>query len=187
MTAPVAGTPAVLRSAPVSAPSTLAPVDLRALRDAIRGEVIVDGDATYDATRGIHNTHFSKKPGVIVRPADAIDVSRAVLTARELGLELAVKSGGHSVAGFGATDGGLLLDMRSLQRGRHRPDPLDRLRPGRRHGRRVHDGGAHVRHGHAVRRHLSVGLGGLTLGGGIGWLARKHGMTIDNLRRGRTS
>jgi FAD/FMN-containing dehydrogenase len=181
MTAPVAGAPAVLRSAPVSAPSPLAPVDLRALRDAIRGEVIVDGDATYDAARGIHNTHFSKRPGVIVRPADAIDVSRAVLTARELGLELAVKSGGHSVAGFSATDGGLLLDMRSLN-----AVDIDPIRwTGSAQGGATAGEYTMAAHTYGMATPfgdtLSVGLGGLTLGGGIGWLARKHGMAIDNL------
>ena len=181
MTAPVAGAPAVLRPAPASAPSPLAPVDLRALRDAIRGEVIVEGDATYDATRGIHNTHFSKKPGVIVRPADAIDVSRTVLTARELGLELAVKSGGHSVAGFSATDGGLLLDMRSLNA--VDIDPIRWIGSAQggatagEYTMAAHTFGMATPFGDT----LSVGLGGLTLGGGIGWLARKHGMAIDNL------
>jgi FAD/FMN-containing dehydrogenase len=185
MTAPAAGTPAVLRHAaapaPTTTPSPIAPVDVRALRAAIRGEVIVEGDAAYDARRGLHNTHVDRKPGVIVRPADAIDASRAVVTARELGLELRVKSGGHSISGASATDGGLLLDMRSLNA--VDIDPI--------HWTGSAQGGATAGE-YTTAAHTfgmatpfgdtaSVGLGGLTLGGGIGWLARKHGMAIDNL------
>jgi FAD/FMN-containing dehydrogenase len=154
--------------------------DLRSLRDALRGQVLVDGDPGYDAARGVHNTHYDRRPVAIVRPADAIDVSRAVLTARELGLELAVKSGGHSVAGHSATDG-LLVDMRSL-------NAVD-IDPVRRVG--TAQGGATAgeytlaAHAHGFATPfgdtLSVGLGGLTLGGGIGWLARRHGLAIDNL------
>ena len=76
-----------------SAPAALAPAsssplgaaDLRALRDAISGQVLVDGDAGFDAARGLHNTHYDRKPGGIVRPADAIDVSRTVQTAQSSG------------------------------------------------------------------------------------------------------
>src|SRR3954468_2407245 len=110
MTAPVAASSSPVRiAAPARGADTITTIDLRALRDAVSGEVLVDGDAGYDAARGLHNTHFVGRPAAIVRPADAIDVARTVLTARELGLELAVKSGGHSVAGHSATDGGLLL------------------------------------------------------------------------------
>jgi FAD/FMN-containing dehydrogenase len=180
MTAPVTVATARRRPAPVTA-EPLAPIDLRALRDAIRGEVIVAGDPRFDAIRGLHNTHYDRKPGAIVRPADAIDVSRAVLTARELGLELAVKSGGHSVTGSSATDGGLLLDMRSLS-----AVDIDPIRwIGSAQGGATAGEYTTAAHTYGMATPFgdtaSVGLGGLTLGGGIGWLARKHGMAIDNL------
>ena len=110
MTAPVAGAPAAPpRAAPASAPSPLAPVDLRALRDAIGGEVIVAGDATYDAARGIHNTHFDRQPGVIVRPRRRDRrVARRPGGPRARPRASRSSGGGHSVAGHSTTDGGLL-------------------------------------------------------------------------------
>src|SRR3954447_17511389 len=182
MTAPVAASSSPVRiAAPARGADTITTIALRALRDALNGEVLVDGDAGYDAARGLHNTHFDRRPAVIVRPADAIDVSRAVLTARELGLELAVKSGGHSVAGHSATDGGLLIDMRTLN-----AVDIDPIRwVGSAQGGATAGEYTHAAHVHGMATPfgdtLSVGLGGLTLGGGIGWLARKHGMAIDNL------
>jgi len=182
MSNPVAGpaTSAAAALAPASS-SPLGAVDLRALRDAVSGQVLVDGDAGYDAARGLHNTHYDRKPAAIVRPADAIDVSRTVQTAHELGLELAVKSGGHSVAGHSATDGGILLDMRTLN-----AVDIDPIRwVGSAQGGATAGEYTMAAHAHGMATPfgdtLSVGLGGLTLGGGIGWLARKHGMTIDNL------
>ncbi len=176
---PVAGARSAA-AAPVSS-SPLGAADLRALRDAVSGEVLVAGDPRFDAVRGLHNTHYSRTPAAIVRPADAIDVSRAVLTARELGLELAVKSGGHSVAGHSSTDGGILIDMRTLN-----AVDIDPIRwVGSAQGGTTAGEYTLAAHAHGMATPfgdtLSVGLGGLTLGGGIGWLARKHGMTIDNL------
>jgi FAD/FMN-containing dehydrogenase len=172
-------------SAPVAlAPASSSPVaaaDLRALRDAVSGQVLVDGDAGFDAARGLHNSHYDRKPAAIVRPADAIDVARTVQTAHELGLELVVKSGGHSVAGHSATDGGILLDMRTLN-----AVDIDPIRwVGSAQGGTTAGEYTMAAHAHGMATPfgdtLSVGLGGLTLGGGIGWLSRKHGMTIDNL------
>ena len=164
-----------------AAAGSLAPVPLRALRDAIKGQVLVAGDAGFDASRGIHNTLFDRHPAAIVRPADALDVARAVVLARELDLEIAVKGGGHSVAGHSSTDGGLLIDLGSLKG--IDIDPV--------HWTGSAQGGvtageytlAAHQHGFATPfgDTMSVGLGGLTLGGGIGWLTRKHGMTIDSL------
>jgi FAD/FMN-containing dehydrogenase len=157
------------------------PSGIRALRDAIRGQVLVDGDAAYDASRGIHNTRFDRRPAAIVRPVDALDVSRAVVVARELDLEIAVKGGGHSVAGHSTTDGGILIDLGTL-----RQVDIDPV-----HWTGTAQGGvtageytvAAHEHGFATPfgDTRSVGLGGLTLGGGIGWLTRKYGMTIDSL------
>ncbi len=166
---------------PAIAPSPLRSTGLRTLHAAIRGQVVVNGDPGFDALRGVHNTRFDRTPAAIVRPADALDVSRAVLVAQELGLDLAVRSGGHSVAGLSTTDGGLLLDMRSLN-----GVDIDPIRwTGAAQGGvtageytlAAHEHGLATPFGDAA----TVGLGGLTLGGGVGWLTRKHGMTIDNL------
>ena len=166
---------------PVATPEpALSGADLRALRAAVTGRVLVPGDPGYDEARGIHNTHFLRQPAVVVRPESAVDVSRAVTTARELGLEIAVKGGGHSVAGHSSTDG-LLIDLGAM-----RAIDIDPVR-----GIGSAQGGATAgeytaaagQHGFATPfgDTGSVGLGGLTLGGGIGWLARKHGLTIDSL------
>jgi FAD/FMN-containing dehydrogenase len=170
-----------VRVVPAAHPGPLGAPDLRALRAAISGQVLVAVDPGYDEVRGVHNSHYDRRPAAIVRPADAIDVSRAVLTARELGLELAVKSGGHSVAGHSATDGGLLIDMRTLN-----GVDIDPIRwVGAAQGGATAGEYTMAAHAHGMATPfgdtLSVGLGGLTLGGGVGWLARKHGMTIDNL------
>ena len=167
--------------APVTTDSPLSGTDLRALRAAIGGRGARPGRPGYDDARGVHNSHYDRQPAVIVRPETAIDVSRAVTTARELGLEIAVKGGGHSVAGHSTTDGGLLIDlgaMRAID-----IDPVRRIgsaQGGATAGEYTTAAGTH---GFATPfgDTGSVGLGGLTLGGGIGWLARKHGMTIDSL------
>ena len=166
---------------PVATPEpALSGADLRALRAAVTGRVLVPGDPGYDEARGIHNTHFLRQPAVVVRPETAVDVSRAVTTAREVGLEIAVKGGGHSVAGHSSTDG-LLIDLGAM-----RAIDIDPVR-----GIGSAQGGATAGEYTAAAGQLgfatpfgdtgSVGLGGLTLGGGIGWLARKHGLTIDSL------
>ncbi len=167
--------------APVTADSPISGTDLRALRAAIGGRVLVPGDPGFDDARGVHNSHYDRQPAVIVRPETAIDVSRAVTTARELDLEIAVKGGGHSVAGHSTTDGGLLIDLGAMRA--VDIDPVRRIgsaQGGATAGEYTTAAGTH---GFATPfgDTGSVGLGGLTLGGGIGWLARKHGMTIDSL------
>ena len=161
--------------------SAISRSDLRALRAAIDGRVLVAGDPGFDASRGVHNSHYDRQPAVIVRPASAVDVSRAVTTARELDLEIAVKGGGHSVAGHSTTDGGMLIDLGAMRD--IGIDPVRRIgsaQGGATAGEYTAAAGAR---GFATPfgDTGSVGLGGLTLGGGIGWLARKHGLTIDSL------
>lgn len=159
----------------------IAPADARALRAGLRGRVLTPGDDAYETARHGHNLVFDRRPAVIVRPADAVDVSRAVLTARELGLEIAVKGGGHSVAGHSVNEGGMVIDLADM-----RAVEIDPIR-------RVGSAQGGVTAGeYTVAAHQlgfatpfgdtgNVGLGGLTLGGGIGWLVRRHGLTIDNL------
>ena len=86
----------------------------RRLRTAIDGRVIIPGDAAYDRARSIFYGMFDRRPAVIVRPTDPRDGSQVVLLAHEIGLELAVRSGGHSLAGHGPTDGGIVLDLADM-------------------------------------------------------------------------
>ena len=151
------------------------------LRGAVSGEVLVAGDAGYDAGRAVYFTAIDRRPDVIVRPADAADVARVVTIARETGSGLAVRNGGHSFACHGVRDGGIVLDTRSL-----RGLEIDVERRVARAGAGLSAGeyttaaGAHglaTGFGDAP----SVGISGITLGGGIGFLHRRHGMTIDHL------
>jgi FAD/FMN-containing dehydrogenase len=143
--------------------------------------VIAPGDADYDETRRLYYGAFDLRPAAIVRAADAADVSRVVTLARETGTELAVRSGGHSLAGHGATDGGIVLDLRAMT-----ALDLD-VRGGAAWAQTGLTAGAYTDaagvHGLATGfgDSGSVGIGGLTLGGGVGFLVRKHGLTIDDL------
>lgn len=151
------------------------------LQRAVAGEVLVAGDAGYDAGRAVYFTSVDRRPDVVVRPADAGDVARVVTIARDTGSRLSVRNGGHSFACHGVRDGGIVLDMRSL-----RGLDIDVER-------RVARAGAGLSAGEyttAVNAHglatgfgdaPSVGISGITLAGGIGFLHRRNGMTIDHL------
>ena len=164
------------RSAPHSLPSSIQ--DLRA---AVLGRVIAPDDPDYESARLVVNAAVDRQPALIVRPADAADVSLAVSLARASGLELAIRGGGHSFAGHGTSDGGLVLDTSSM-RGLH-IDPQRRIawaQAGLTAGQYTAET---ARHGLTTGfgDTGSVGIAGLTLGGGIGWLVRKHGLTIDDV------
>jgi FAD/FMN-containing dehydrogenase len=151
------------------------------LRSAIRGQVITPDDAGYDEARAVFYGKFDRRPAAIVRPANADDVAYVIGLARDSGIELAVRCGGHSVAGYGTTEGGILLDL-SLMKG------LEIDVEGR---TAWAEGGLTAgEYTIAVGKHglatgfgdtPTVGIGGLTVGGGIGFLVRKYGLTIDNL------
>ena len=154
---------------------------LSQLRSAIKGQVIAPGDTGYDEARAIFYGGIDRRPAVIVRAADATDVSRVVSLARDTGAELAIRSGGHSVAGHSTTEGGILLDLSLMKR--LEIDVEDRsawAETGLTAGEFTAAAGAH---GLAIGfgDTGSVGIGGITLGGGIGYLVRKHGLTIDSL------
>jgi FAD/FMN-containing dehydrogenase len=162
-----------------AASSPVTSIDLDSLVASVSGSVIRPDDAAYEEARHIHNTLIDRKPSLIVRAADAADVARAVTFAADHGLELAVRAGGHSI--HSATDGGLVIDL-SAMKALH-IDPERRLawaQPGLTAGEYT---AAAAAHGLATPfgDTGSVGLAGLTLGGGIGWLVRKHGLTIDSL------
>ena len=151
------------------------------LRGVFSGRVIAPGDADYDEARTIFGGGFNSHPAVIVRAADAADVAKVIKLARETGLPFAVRSGGHSGAGHSTTEGGIVLDLRDLK-----SLDIDTERRSAWAGAGLTAGeytagvGAHGM-GTGFGDTGSVGIGGITLGGGIGYLSRKYGLTIDSL------
>jgi FAD/FMN-containing dehydrogenase len=154
---------------------------LSRFRKQFGGDVITLGDPRYDEARRVWNGLIDRYPLVIARCADARDAAAAIAFSREQGLPLAVRGGGHHAAGFGTCDGGVVVDL-----ARMRTVEVDRI------GRRAAAGGgvlwaeldrAAQTHGLAVTGGLvtHTGIGGLTLGGGIGNLMRRCGLTCDNL------
>jgi FAD/FMN-containing dehydrogenase len=157
------------------------PLDLEAFEAELRGSIILPGSPTYDVARQVRSVQYDRRPALIVRAADAGDVARTVNLARESGLALSVRGGAHSLAGFSTNDGGIVLDM-STMKGLH-IDPEARVawaQPGltaREYSMAAAAHGLATPFGDTG----SVGISGLTLGGGIGWLVRKYGLAIDSL------
>ena len=156
-------------------------MSLPELRANLKGRVIAPDDAGYDEARTVFYGGIDRRPAVIVRPADATEVSLVVSLAREAGVELAVRSGCHSLAGHSVSDGGIVLDLSDL-RALH----IDAERrtawaeTGLTAGEYTAAAGVHgLATGFGDTG--SVGIGGITLGCGIGYLVRKHGLTIDDL------
>ncbi|HUP54995.1 MAG TPA: FAD-binding oxidoreductase [Methylomirabilota bacterium] len=165
---------------PVLAPA-VTPDSLAAFVAGLNGTVVLPSDPAFDEAREVHNARFDRRPTIVVRAADASDVARAVTFAASHGLELAVRSGGHSLSGHGTSDGGVVIDlspMKGLLIDAERR--LAWAQPGLTAGDVTVAAAAH---GLAVPfgDTASVGIGGLTTGGGIGFLTRKHGLTIDNV------
>ena len=147
----------------------------------VTGRVIVPDDPAYDQARTVFYGGIDKRPGAIVQVANIADVQRVIATARDCGYELAVRSGGHSIVGHSTTDGGIVLDLRGMSK--IDIDPKARTAW-------VETGATAIKVTEALAAHGlvvgfgdsgSVGVGGITLGGGIGFLVRKLGMTIDSL------
>jgi FAD/FMN-containing dehydrogenase len=151
------------------------------LRAELAGPVLGPADAGYDAARRVFLPSVDRRPAAIVRPVDAGEVGRVVSLARETGLELAVRGGGHSNAGHGTSEGGIMLDLAGLA-----TLEIDA-------GARVARAAGGLTSGEVTATAAphglapafgdtpSVGIGGLTLGGGAGYLVRKHGLTLDQL------
>ena len=155
--------------------------DISAFKASLRGGLIQPGDGDYDQARKLYNGMIDKRPGLIASCADAGDVIAAVNFGREHNLLVAIRGGGHNGPGLGSCDGGLVIDL-SMMKGVHvNPDRRTvRVEPGCTQG-----GMDHATHafGLAVPAGIvsTTGVGGLTLGGGHGYLSRKYGLTIDNL------
>jgi FAD/FMN-containing dehydrogenase len=151
------------------------------IRTAFDCRVIAPSDPDYDQARAVFYGDADLRPAVIIRPRDAVEVARVVALARESGLELAIRSGGHSGAGHSTTDRGIVLDLSDMKA--LEIDAEQRT--------------AWAQTGLTTREYTvataqyglatgfgdtgSVGIGGLTLGGGVGYLVRKYGLTIDDL------
>ena len=163
-------------------PTNEATINLRALESRLSGHLITPMDPDYDTTRSVMaGAVADARPAAIARVANAADVQAVVTFARDHDLELAVRSGGHSGAGHGTVDGGLVLDLREMKAIEIDPETRtawaetgltagDVTTAAAEHGLVIGFGDTG-----------SVGIGGITTGGGIGYLVRKHGMTIDNV------
>ena len=154
---------------------------VRSFEARVRGTVIQPGDDEYDPARRVWNAAVDRHPALIVRPHEVADVIEAVGFARSHDLPLAVRGGGHSPAGYGTADLGLVVDLSAMKRLDVDPDRrVASAEAGLTWGE--YNAGTHE-HGLATPGGdvAAVGIAGLTLSGGMGWLMRKHGMTIDNL------
>ena len=151
------------------------------LKNEFSGEIILPEDRGYDGSRQIWNGMFDRKPAIIARCTGTGDVIHAVNFARENKLLTSVKGGGHNSAGNAVCDDGIVIDL----------SPMRRVRVDTAAKTVSVDGGCLLgdvdretqRHGLAVSAGIvsHTGVGGLTLGGGFGWISRSHGLTIDNL------
>jgi FAD/FMN-containing dehydrogenase len=151
------------------------------LRAALDGRAITPEDPGYDAARTVFYGGIDRRPAAVARPRNADEVARVVSLARQAGLELAVRSGGHSFAGHSLSEGGIVLDLKEM---RALDIDLENrtawAETGLTAGEYTTAAGAHgLATGFGDTG--SVGIGGITLGGGIGFLARQYGLTIDDL------
>jgi FAD/FMN-containing dehydrogenase len=161
--------------------STTPTADIDELRFRLAGGVHTPGEAGYDDARTLFNSMIDRRPALVARCASPEDVAAAVGHARRHGLELSVRGGGHSVTGLSLNDGGVVLDMRGIDQ--VEVDPTRRIA-------RVGGGATWAQVDRATQAHglattggrvSTTGVAGLALGGGSGWLERKHGFACDNL------
>jgi FAD/FMN-containing dehydrogenase len=161
-------------------PTTSLPPSLTSLA-GVTGRVVTPGDPSYDEIRAVFYGGIDKRPSAIIRVKNVDDVRRVIETARRDGYELAIRSGGHSVAGHSTTDGGLVIDLREMSK-----IDIDATTK----TAWIETGATAVQVTQALAPHHlvigfgdsgSVGVGGIALGGGIGFLVRKYGLTIDSV------
>ena len=156
-------------------------IKLDQLREQVGGDVVAPGDEAYDEARTVYNAMIDRRPAVVIRCANVSDVVAAVNYARENGLDLAVRGGGHSVPGFGTCEDGVVIDLSGI-----RNVTVDaKSRTARAEGGATWGDFNDATHAHGLATTGGIisttGVGGLTLGGGIGYLARGFGLSCDNL------
>src|SRR5271166_2187002 len=155
--------------------------NIAAFKTSLRGGLIEPGDPAYDAARKVYNAMIDRRPRLIARCADVADVMAAVKFGREQNLLVAIRGGGHNAGGLGVCDDGLVIDLSPMNYVRVDPKKKTVLAGGGALWRDVD----HATHGFGLAVPAGVisttGVGGLTLGGGLGYLSRKYGLTIDNL------
>jgi FAD/FMN-containing dehydrogenase len=154
---------------------------IRGFKEKVKGRIVVPEEPDYDEIRKIWNAMIDRRPAVIVRCAESLDVQRAIAFARENRLELTIRGAGHNIAGNAVCEDGIMIDLSTLKN----------VRVDSKKRRAYVDPGATLRDfDEAVQTHglatplginSTTGIAGLTLGGGFGWLTRKYGLTIDNL------
>lgn len=157
------------------------PPSISELRDLFNGRVIGSDDPRYESARRVASGNIDHRPSAIIRVADAGDVSRLVSLARDHGFELAIRSGGHSGAGHSTTEGGIVLDLSAMKKmeidHEHQTAWVETGMTAGEYTAAIGVHGFVTGFGDTG----SVGLGGITLGGGVGYLVRKYGLTIDHL------
>ena len=155
---------------------------IAAFKAAFRGELIEPGSPHYDEARKVYNAMIDRRPRLIARCTDVADVIAAVNFGRENKLLVSIRSGGHNAGGLGVCDDGLVIDLSPMRYVRVDPEEEARFSPGA-----AHSGATSIMPTHAFGLAVptgiisTTGVGGLTLGGGIGHLTRQCGLTIDNL------
>ena len=156
-------------------------MSVKSLREGVRGAVLVDGDVGYEEARSVYNGMINKRPAVVIGAVDDADVIAGVRYAAERGLDLSIRGGGHSVPGFGTNDGGVVIDLGRMKGIRVDPE----ARTARAQGGTTWGDLDHATHAFGLAAPGGIisttGVAGLTLGGGIGYLSRGHGLSIDNL------
>lgn len=161
--------------------TAIADTDLASLRSALTGTVLTDGDPGYDEARSVWNGEIDHRPAVVVRVAGPADVATALAFARARGLDVSVRGGGHNPGGAAVCEGGVAINLSALDT--VVVDPFTRTARCGGGATLAQLDAATQEHGLAVPAGTvsHTGVGGLTLGGGFGWLTAKHGLTIDNL------
>jgi FAD/FMN-containing dehydrogenase len=166
----------------VTASQPLSDDEIAVLRTGFRGDVLLPTDEGYDEARSIWNAMIDKRPSVVTRPLGASDVMAAIAFAREHDLEIAIRGGGHNVAGNAVCDDGLMIDCSAMKSVRVNPETKNAwVEP----GALLHDVDVESQaHGLVLPGGYvsSTGVAGLTLGGGFGHLSRTYGLTVDSLR-----
>jgi FAD/FMN-containing dehydrogenase len=165
----------------MSSTTTFDTAQLEALANEVSGTVLGPGDDGYDEARRVHNGMIDRRPALIVRCRSAADAAAAVRFARAAGSEISIRGGGHNVGGLAVADGAVMIDLAEMKSASVDPEARVIAAQGGMTWGELNEAAAE--HGLAVTGGAvsTTGIGGYTLGGGLGWLMGKHGLAADNL------